>query len=141
MLENLLSPQQLDLLEDYRALESTEDKLTWLMERQPVIPPLSLEERLDTRKIQGCLSGLWIQGSQSEGRCQFRATSDSGVVAGIASFLCDIHSGLTSEEITAIGFHVSSALKLESILSMTRKRAVQSVMNYIISYAQQNTVL
>ena len=125
-----------NLSAEYLSLSGAEERLEWLMERTPEQPFLSMEERRDDVKVPGCLSGLWIIGRVDQGRCVYRAASDSSMVAGVAAFVCDLYSGKTPQEILALGAEPATALKIENLLSMTRKRAVASVVSYILSFAR-----
>jgi cysteine desulfuration protein SufE len=126
-----LTESQTSTVEDYLALDTAEDRLNWLFERTPLIPPLPDALRTDERRIKGCQSGLWIQGEVQSGVYTFRSYSDSKMVQGVASFLCDLYSGRTAEQIQAMNYSFVSVLGLEALLSITRKRAVASVYTYI----------
>ncbi|HUD84051.1 MAG TPA: SufE family protein, partial [Candidatus Saccharimonadales bacterium] len=47
----------------------------------------------------GCLVKIWFVPEFKQGRCHFKADSDSAIVKGIAVLLCDFYSGQTPEEI------------------------------------------
>lgn len=119
------------LVEDYRAIDNAEERLTWLMERPPLHAPVPAELITQERRVPGCLSGLWLHGETGEGRCIFSAKSDSDMVQGIASFICDLYSHRSPDEIRTIGDTLVSVLGLERLLSMTRKRAVSSTIAFI----------
>ena len=125
---NLSSHQ--DLVDELLALNTPEDRLSWLMEREPVHKPLSLDERTDARKVPGCLSGLWLKAELEGGRCCFSAFSESDLVNGVVSFLCDLYSNRTPEEVLEIGGSLANALKIDGLLSTTRKRALSSTLAF-----------
>lgn len=126
------------LVEDLLALPTAEDRLSWLMERQYQHRPLLMSERTDDCKVPGCLSGLWLRADLQGNLCNFAAHSDSDLVHGVVSFLCDLYSGRSCGEILAIGDSLTSALGLEGLLSTTRKRAVSSTLAFFRHTATTN---
>lgn len=131
------SAEQRALVEEYYALLSAEDRLTWLMERSPLHSPVRPEARLPERKVPGCLSGLWLDGGIEARGCQFRAFSESDMVQGIVSFICDLYSARPPEEVLEIGSQITEGLGLERLLSTTRRRAVSSTLSYILHTARE----
>lgn len=138
---HLTNGQERVLLE-YLDLDSAEDRLTWLYDRTPILPHLTESERLPALAIPGCLSGLWIQGEvHGDTRaCTFRAASESKIVHGIATFLCDLYSHRSPEDLLAIDCTFTSLLRLEALLSVTRKRAVSAITGYIHGFARLQAV-
>lgn len=128
-------PEHQALLEEYQALESSEDRLQWLMEREHLHTPLPSELSTPERRVPGCLSGLWLHGTTQRGVCHFSAKSDSSMVQGIASFVCDLYSKRSPTEVLAIGDSLVQVLGLERLLTLTRKRAVSSTVAYILNTA------
>ncbi len=125
------------LVEEYRDLDNSEDRLAWLMERPSFHPELSPELLVPERKVPGCLSGLWLHSFVQDGHCHFAAKSESDMVQGIASFICDLYSARTPEEVLEVGDALVHVLALERLLSTTRKRAVSSTVAFIIHTARE----
>ncbi|MEY4668522.1 MAG: hypothetical protein RL518_1221 [Pseudomonadota bacterium] len=125
------------LVEEYRELDNSEDRLAWLMERPSFHAALATELLTDARKVPGCLSGLWLHGYVTNGECHFGAKSESDMVQGIASFICDLYSNRTPGEILEVGDALVSVLALERLLSTTRKRAVSSTLSFILHTARE----
>lgn len=136
--EFLANPTHKALVEDLVSLPTAEDRLSWLMERQYQHRPLALSERTDDCKVPGCLSGLWLKAHVQGDICGFAAHSDSDLVHGVVSFLCDLYSDRSCGEILSIGDLLSGALGLEGLLSTTRKRAVSSALAFFRHTATAN---
>lgn len=126
------------MVEDLCALTLAEDRLSHLMEREALYPPLGSDERLDERKVPGCLSGLWLKGDLRDGRCYFSCHSDSDLVHGVVSFVCDLYSNRTPEEIASIGGSLIDLLRLDGLLSTTRKRALLVTTTFILRAANKS---
>ncbi len=137
----LTAPAHRDLVEDLLALPTPEDRLAWLMEREPLHAPLEPNVQTDSCKITGCISGLWVASERRDSRFFFSAYGESAIVQGVASFICDLYSDRTAEEIHAIGLELALALKIDGLLSLTRKRALAGTLEYIQSTALENVRL
>lgn len=124
------------LLGDYKSLDSDEERLEWLMERPPLHADVPAEFTTPERRVPGCLSGLWLRGVVQDGVCHYSAKSDSAMVQGIASFICDLYSGLSPREVRQVGDSLVHVLGLERLLTATRKRAVSSVIAFIMHTAE-----
>jgi cysteine desulfuration protein SufE len=126
-------------IRDLLTLSTYEDRLLFLTERSIKVPLLALEERDDTCKVKGCLSGLWIKGIQKNGTWEFRTFSESSVVLGVASLLCDLFFGATSEEVLSITDDEIAALTIDQLLSLNRRQAVARIIEYFRSCAKNGT--
>ncbi len=132
----LKQPQHCALVEEYLALESAEDKLTWLMERAPIHAPVPPRECTLERRIPGCLSGLWLGAQVQEHTYQFSCASESQVIQGIGSFLCDLYSNRVALEIRELGASFATELKLDGLLTLTRRRGISSIVGFILHRAE-----
>jgi cysteine desulfuration protein SufE len=118
------------LVSELLALDTPEDRLSWLMEREPVHQQLFLEERTASRKVPGCLSGLWLKAELEGDKCSFSAFSESDLVSGVVSFLCELYSNRSPEEVLEVGPSLATSLKIDGLLSTTRKRALSSTLAF-----------
>lgn len=126
----LHSPVHQELINELLSLNTAEDRLSWLMERTPLHSSLTTEDRIDARKVPGCLSGLWLKAETRDNRCFFSAFSESDLVHGVVSYLCDLYSTRSPIEILELGSSLAVSLKLEGLLSTTRRRAVASTLSF-----------
>ena len=129
------TPAQQRVVNELLALDTPEEKLEFLLERIRLFAPLRNEEIAECDKVPGCLSGLWLVGSVTDGNCVFRAHSDSSVVAGVAGLLCDLYSARSAEEIVALPESFSSQLRIEQLLSMNRRQAVRRIVEFMRTFA------
>jgi cysteine desulfuration protein SufE len=135
---NTYIPEHQALISDYAFLACAEDRLAWLMERQPLHAGLSESYCTPERRVPGCLSGLWLHVEQSsDGSVLFAARSESAMVQGVVSFLCDLYSNRSAQQILALGDTLAQQLKLEGVLSLTRRRAVASALAFFRSSATE----
>jgi cysteine desulfuration protein SufE len=123
------------LRDDYESLESAEDRLAWLMERAAIHAPVAAEYCTPERRVPGCLSGLWLTSEYRDGYLYYQAKSESALVQGVVSFLCDLYSGRTSDEVVALGRSLADDLQLQGLLTLTRRRAVESTVGFFLQEA------
>lgn len=136
MNDNLTTYQQ-ELLGEYRELASAEDRITWLVERTPLHDAISDTEATPEKRVPGCASGLWLEVSYDGSVCFFKARSDSAVIQGIASYLCDLHSKMEASTLLNIDDQLVASLGLERLLSATRRRAIAVLVNFIQTSARK----
>jgi cysteine desulfuration protein SufE len=132
------TPEHQALISDYTFLDCAEDRLAWLMERQAQHATLPGSYCTPERRVPGCLSGLWLYVEQSgDGSVLFSARSESAMVQGVVSFLCDLYSGRSAHQILTLGDTLAQELKLEGVLSLTRRRAVASTVAFFAASADE----
>jgi cysteine desulfuration protein SufE len=126
------------LLDEYAALDTAEDRLSWLMDRESAHSDLLESDMTPEKRVPGCVSGLWLKAVVREGICSFYARSESPMVSGVVTFLCELYSGLSPEDVITLATTIPGKLALEGLLSTTRKRAVSSAISFFRHTAQQH---
>jgi sulfur transfer protein SufE len=122
------------LVEDFYALATAEERLEWICERVPQSPPLTPEQCTPDRRVPHCLSGVWIwRRDDDDGRVRFYCRAESPVVGAIAALLCDICSGHRLEDLPSLMEEVVTPLRLDTLLTTNRKRAVDVLCKMMLS--------
>jgi sulfur transfer protein SufE len=132
------TPLHRELIDELLALDTAEDRLQWLLEREPLHRTVEPAERTEECKVPGCLSGLWLKADIRHSRCFFSAHSDSDLVHGVVSYICDLYSDRSPREILEIGDLLIRSLRLDGLLSTTRKRALSSSLAFFHHTASQH---
>lgn len=57
------------------------------------MPAFPEEERIETNRIYGCQSNVWLKAWSEDGRIYFLADSDSAIVLGLIGVLYHIYAG------------------------------------------------
>ena len=57
------------------------------------------EYKLDSFKIHGCMSQVWLVPKYNEGKITFMADSDAHITRGVVTMVADIFSGATAKQI------------------------------------------
>lgn len=114
-----------ELLENFKLLESWEDRYKYVIDLGKALPPMPDAEKNDANKVQGCMSQVWFKflpSQENPPKIDFLADSDAFIVKGLAAILHIIYAGKTPAEISRIDLHgFFQQLGLESHLSMNRR--------------------
>jgi cysteine desulfuration protein SufE len=94
-----LDEKESDLRLELTRIRNGQASFARLVARARRQPPLDSALKTDEHLVEGCMSKLWFIPSYRDGQCFFQADSDSAVVKGIASLLCEFYSGSTPGEI------------------------------------------
>lgn len=114
------------------ALQSMEDELDiydYFIDKalMSVIPDIRQPEN----QIKGCVSGLWVSVHLKDGTIEAVADSDSLIIKGIASVICDIYSGLTLSQAQACPIVFLDGLDLAGELDDTRRSGLRRMIHII----------
>jgi cysteine desulfuration protein SufE len=126
------------LIDDFSPLEDPHDRLAAVIERARRIPPLEAKDRIDTNRVRGCVSVVWLAGEFAAGRCFFRADAESAIVRGLVVFLCDFFNGAPAPEIAASDIDPLEALGLVQNLSPTRRNGLTAALKAIHDFAKRS---
>jgi cysteine desulfuration protein SufE len=92
--------KQLEMARTLGALPNAQDRLAYIVGRGRAAASFDDALKAVALRVEGCLAKVWFVPELKEGRCHFKADSDSAIVKGIAVLLCEFYSGQTPEEIT-----------------------------------------
>lgn len=95
------------------------------------------EFRIETFKVPGCMSQVWLVPKYINNAMTFMADSDAHITKGVASLVADIFSNATKEEIqNADVDSIIEGLKLTSILSPNRRNGAYNMFGKVKEYAK-----
>ncbi|HUD82744.1 MAG TPA: SufE family protein, partial [Candidatus Saccharimonadales bacterium] len=93
-----IGEKQKQLAKALGALPTAQDRLAYVVGCGRAAAPLDEVLKTESFRVEGCLVKIWFVPEFKQGRCHFKADSDSAIVKGIAVLLCDFYSGQTPEE-------------------------------------------
>jgi cysteine desulfuration protein SufE len=135
-----LIEKQRELIDDYSIIEDPVERFSAIVDRGRSAPPLPDEARSDEYLVPGCTSQVWLTGwlnsENGEPTCEFRVEADAPSVHGVAALLCDLYSGATPEEISAVEPECLTALGIDRQLTPTRMRGLGQVRKRIRDIAE-----
>ena len=82
------------------------------------------------------MSQLWIVPAYKEGLCSFKSESDSAIVKGIASLLCDFYSNEKPDDIQKTDADFLSEVGITQHLSPNRRNGLSRIVESIQHFAK-----
>ncbi|MFP4165664.1 MAG: SufE family protein [Opitutales bacterium] len=131
-----LQEKQDALIEEINLIPDAYERLGHIVERGKNAPGLSGDLMIDTFKIEGCMSQLWVVPEFKDGKCYFRSESDAAIVKGIASLLCDFYSDQKPEEIIENDAGFLSEVGITQHLSPNRRNGLSRIVESIQRFAK-----
>ena len=122
------------IVDDFDFLEDWEDKYRYVIEEGKKMPVLDVSLKVDSNKVQGCASQVWLHFSNSE-TLYFDGDSDAIIVKGLIAILRKLYNGTPIDEIQNV-----SALKhlkrlgLDDHLSTQRSNGIKAMVEKINSF-------
>lgn len=124
------------LVEEITLIPDPYERLGYIVDRGKKAEGLSDDLRIDSFKIEGCMSQLWVVPEFKEGNCQFHSESDSAIVKGIASLLCDFYSDAKPEEIVKTDADFLGDVGITQHLSPNRRNGLSRIVESIQRFAK-----
>ncbi len=95
-----------EIVENFELLDEWDDRYRYVIELGRTLSPLPDSARVDTNKVQGCASQVWllthVKPNGSSGPIlTFEGDSDAHIVRGLIAILFALYSGKTAQDILA----------------------------------------
>jgi cysteine desulfuration protein SufE len=93
------------ILSDFEVLDSWDDRYRYLIELGRKLTPLPDTARIDTNKVQGCASQVWLVSHTHPAKngggavLEFIGDSDAHIVKGLIAILFALYSGQAAKKI------------------------------------------
>ena len=124
------------LVEEITLIPDAYERLGYIVDRGKNADGLTEDLRIDSFKIEGCMSQLWVVPAYKEGLCSFKSESDSAIVKGIASLLCDFYSEAKPEDIRKTDADFLSEVGITQHLSPNRRNGLSRIVESIQHFAK-----
>lgn len=131
-----LKDKQDALVEEITLIPDAYERLGYIVERGKKTTSLPESLHIDTFKIDGCMSQLWVVPELKDGHCFFRSDSDSAIVKGIAELLCGFYSDTTPEEILGNDAEFLGEVGITQHLSPNRRNGLSRIVESIQRFAR-----
>ena len=133
----IIYPDLSELQEEIDDLETSEDRIQFLIELGQSLPDFPEEYCTEEFRVVGCQSMVWIVPSWDGKAYHFLASSDAPMVRGLVAVLMSAYSAKTPAEITAFPIEqVLDGMHLKSFLSPLRSNGLHSMIKRIRAYAE-----
>ncbi len=130
-----LAAKQQQLLDEAAFIDDPQERLAFLSDRARRVPPMPSELRVETYRIAGCVSPVWLVCEHRDGKCFYQGDADSPIVRALVIFLAEFFSGATPVEIVALDTDPLGTLGITRNLSPTRRNGLSAVRARIRGFA------
>lgn len=126
-----------EIIENFALLDEWDDRYRYLIELGRALAPLPESARIDSNKVQGCASQVWlatnIRPNGSAGPLlNFVGDSDAHIVRGLIAILFALYSGKHAREILATdAINLFDRLGLREHLTPQRSNGFRSMVDRI----------
>ena len=124
------------LIEEITLIPDAYERLGYIVDRGKNAEGLPDDLRIDTFKIEGCMSQLWVVPEHKNGLCRYQSESDSAIVKGIANLICDFYSEALPEEIVETNADFLSEVGITQHLSPNRRNGLSRIVESIQRFAK-----
>ena len=125
------------LIEEFESFDDWEEKYSYIIELGKKLPKLDEAEKVESNKVNGCVSQVWLVIKQNHEKLYFYADSDAMIVKGLLAIVLRIYSGKSKDQINKINFEqVFTKLDLKNHLSPSRSNGLFSVIRKIKEIAE-----
>jgi len=125
-----------DLEEGFALFDDWEDRYRYLMDLGRELQPLAPDEMVESNRVSGCQSRVWLVARHEDDRVHFRMGSDAAFVQGLLALLMRVFGGRPREEILATDAGFLTRLGLGEHLSLSRRNGVAAVLARIQAAAR-----
>ena len=122
------------IVDDFDFLDDWEDKYRYVIEEGKKMPSLDESFKVDSNKVNGCASKVWLQFSVSD-TLYFDGDSDAIIVKGLIAVLRKLYNGTPVNQIKSISASENlKRLGLDDHLSTQRSNGVKARVERIQSF-------
>ncbi len=130
-----MAVQQEAIVQRFNAIGDWESRYRAIIDLGKQLPPLPEELRIDSNKVKGCQSQVWLSPKVENGLLAFQADSDAAIVKGLVALLLDVYNGHTPAEILEADESFLDRIGLIEHLSQTRSNGLSAMIKQIKYYA------
>ena len=126
------------LLSELSAIANPQERFAFVVSCGRNAPGLPEELKIDVNRVEGCLAKLWFIAEKRDGKCFFRCDSDSAIVKGIASVLCNFYNDQTSDEVLCTDPSFLESVGITQHLTPNRRNSLTKIWEKIRRFAENN---
>ena len=131
-----LKEKKESLIAEITLIPDAYERLVYIVDSGKNSEGLTEDLRIDTFKIEGCMSQLWVVPKYKNGLCHYQSESDSAIVKGIANLICDFYSGAFPKEIVDTDADFLSEVGITQHLSPNRRNGLSRIVESIQRFAK-----
>ncbi len=122
-------------IEDLNQLNDWFLQYEYLLQISADLPHIPPEQRMESNRVRGCQSGVWLLLHAEDGKLSVCADSDALIIRGILAVIVSLLDGRTPEEICAYHPRFIEETCIKEQISTDRFRGIHEVIKKIQDYA------
>ena len=126
---------QQDIAEEFALFADWSERYQYLIDLGKQLPPFPEACKVESFRVHGCQSMVWLVPSGDADKMHFEATSDSAIVSGLLALLLRVYSDRPAREIVATEPQFIHAIGLAKHLSPTRSNGLAATLARLKEYA------
>ena len=130
-LEPTAADAQAAIAEEFAFFGDWSERYQYLIDLGRKLPPFPDALKTEEHRLHGCQSMVWIVAEGDKDRLDFRATSDSAIVSGLAFLALRVYAGRSAAEILASEPDYVANIGLSKHLSPTRTNGHAALLGFI----------
>ena len=131
------SPEERKVLfvKEFKGLTNWDQRYRKLVTLGKELPPLASVHRVESNKIRGCQSEVWLWAELKNGLVHFSAESDASIAKGILALLLNIYNQASPQDILQLDQGFIDDIGLRQHLSPNRANGLSNMLKQILTYA------
>lgn len=126
-----------DIKEYFELIDDWEEKYKFIIDIGRKIPGLNEQQYVESNKVEGCASNVWMVNESNNGLLYFNADSDSDIVKGLIGILVIVFYGKKFDDAKKIDIDsLFKELSLDEHITPNRRNGFYSMFKRIKSYYQ-----
>ena len=130
-----ISEIESEIIEEFELFDEWSEKYEYIIELGQKMNELDGKYKIDSNKVKGCQSSVWLHAFEKDGRIYFEADSDSTFVKGEIALLIRVLSGQKPKDIIENNLSFIDKIGLRQHLAMTRANGLASMIKQMKLYA------
>ncbi len=131
-----LAEKKAELVEELSFIEDPQERFAYIIDEARGQPSLPEDLRIDSFRIEGCQSQLWLVPRFENGLCYFETDSDAVITKGVAGLLTRLYSGSKPGEILENEPDFLATVGITQHLTPNRRNGLSNVWKKIRSFAE-----
>lgn len=131
---------QQNIIEEMDLFEDWTDKYEYIIELGKSLNTISEDKKIDSNKIKGCQSNVWLDAEFENGVVKFSADSDALIVKGLVSLVLKVFSNQAPQDIINANLDFIEKTGLSQHLAQTRSNGLLAMVKQIKFYAMAYSV-
>ena len=131
-----------ELVDTFELLGDWDQRYQYLVELGRSLPPLPEAARIESNRVKGCMSQVWVQAcplAADPGRLHYHGDCDTTIIKGVLTLLIQLAEGRSPQQMEQIDVdEFFSRLQLDDHLSPNRHVGVYAIVELMKQQARSH---